>query len=259
MEWLSHWTCLWWHNANLVASNGGIFYSTGSAGAILSGTATASQVLLSGLSSAPSWSTATYPSTTSLNTILYSSSANVIGQIAAAANGVLVTNNSNVPSIQTLTAGQILIGTTGAAPTATTLTAGSNITITSVSGSITINSTGGGSSTTWTIQSAATVTMAASHGYFMQRGSAITATLPATATIGDTIQIITSRTNIGVTTIAQNSGDEIFIFNGLTTTGVGGSLVNVLNGAGITLVSSTTGSSGNTWFATNIIGDWTYV
>jgi hypothetical protein len=242
-----------------VASNGGIFYSTGSAGAILSGTATASQVLLSGLSSAPSWSTATYPSTTSLNTILYSSSANVIGQIAAAANGVLVTNNSNVPSIQTLTAGQILIGTTGAAPTATTLTAGSNITITSVSGSITINSTGGGSSTTWTIQSAATVTMAASHGYFMQRGSAITATLPATATIGDTIQIITSRTNIGVTTIAQNSGDEIFIFSGLTTTGVGGSLVNVLNGAGITLVSSTTGSSGNTWFATNIIGDWTYV
>jgi hypothetical protein len=51
-------------NASLVASNGGIFYSTGTAGAILAGTATAGQILRSGASSAPSWSTATYPATT---------------------------------------------------------------------------------------------------------------------------------------------------------------------------------------------------
>lgn len=49
-------------NASLTASNGGIVYSTASAMAILSGTATAGQILQSGLSSAPSWSTATYPS-----------------------------------------------------------------------------------------------------------------------------------------------------------------------------------------------------
>jgi hypothetical protein len=42
-------------NASLTASNGGIFYSTGSAGAILAGTATANQCLLSGSSAAPTW------------------------------------------------------------------------------------------------------------------------------------------------------------------------------------------------------------
>lgn len=47
--------------ASLTASNGGIFYSTGSAGAILSGTATANKVLMSGSSAAPSWSTPTFP------------------------------------------------------------------------------------------------------------------------------------------------------------------------------------------------------
>lgn len=48
-------------NANLTASNGGIFYSTASAGAILAGTATANKVLMSGSSTAPVWSTPTYP------------------------------------------------------------------------------------------------------------------------------------------------------------------------------------------------------
>ena len=50
-------------NANLTASNGGIFYSTATAGAILAGTATAGQMLRSGATAAPSWSTATFPST----------------------------------------------------------------------------------------------------------------------------------------------------------------------------------------------------
>lgn len=43
-------------SANLTASNGGIVYSTASALAILAGTVTAGQVLVSGSSSAPSWS-----------------------------------------------------------------------------------------------------------------------------------------------------------------------------------------------------------
>jgi hypothetical protein len=50
-------------NANLTASNGGIVYSTASAFAILGGTATAGQILRSGASAAPTWSTATYPAT----------------------------------------------------------------------------------------------------------------------------------------------------------------------------------------------------
>ena len=86
-------------NANLAASNGGIFYSTSSAGAILAGTATANQVLLSGSSTTPAWSTATYPPTTTVNQILYSSANNTIGGITTGNNGVLVTSSGGVPSI----------------------------------------------------------------------------------------------------------------------------------------------------------------
>lgn len=86
-------------NANLTASNGGIFYSTATAGAILAGTATANQILLSGASGAPSWSTATYPTTTTINQLLYSSTNNVIAGLATANNGVLITSSGGVPSI----------------------------------------------------------------------------------------------------------------------------------------------------------------
>lgn len=86
-------------NASLTASNGGIVYSTASAMAILSATATANQVLLSGSSGAPSWSTATYPSTTTANQILFSSSNNVIAGLTTANNGVLITSGAGVPSI----------------------------------------------------------------------------------------------------------------------------------------------------------------
>lgn len=88
-------------NASLTASNGGIVYSTSSALAILSGTATANQVLLSGSSTAPAWSTATYPATTTINQLLYSSSANVITGLTTANNGVLVTGATGIPSIST--------------------------------------------------------------------------------------------------------------------------------------------------------------
>lgn len=65
-------------NASLTASNGGLLYSTASAAAILAGTATAGQIPRSGSSSAPSWSTATYPATAAAGTVLAAASANTI-------------------------------------------------------------------------------------------------------------------------------------------------------------------------------------
>lgn len=85
--------------ASLTASNGGIVYSTAAALAILSGTATANRIVMSGSSAAPSWSTATYPATTTVSQLLYSSSANVITGLATANSGILNTNGSGVPSI----------------------------------------------------------------------------------------------------------------------------------------------------------------
>jgi hypothetical protein len=78
-------------SADLTASNGGIFYSTASAGAILAGTATANRMLQSGASTTPAWSTTTWPATSTINQILYSSAANTIVGLATATTAVLTT------------------------------------------------------------------------------------------------------------------------------------------------------------------------
>jgi hypothetical protein len=97
-------------NANITASNGGIFYSTGSAGALLSGTATANQVILSGSSTNPSWSTATFSSTFTASNLLYSNGANTVTGLSTANNGVLITSGTGVPSISsTLPSGITLV------------------------------------------------------------------------------------------------------------------------------------------------------
>ncbi len=87
--------------ASLTASNGGIFYSTASAGAILAGTATAQQLLMSGASTTPQWSTTTYPLTNAINTMMYASSANILGVITPANSSVLVSSAGGVPSWST--------------------------------------------------------------------------------------------------------------------------------------------------------------
>lgn len=85
-------------NASLTASNGGIVYSTASALA-LSAVGSSGQILQSGGAGAPTWSTATYPATTTINQILYSSSASVVGGITTGNYGVLNTDSSGVPSV----------------------------------------------------------------------------------------------------------------------------------------------------------------
>jgi hypothetical protein len=83
----------------LTASVGGIVYSGATNLAILSGTATAQQMLQSGASAAPAWSTAVWPSTTTINQILYSSSANVVAGLATANGSLLNTSAAGVPSL----------------------------------------------------------------------------------------------------------------------------------------------------------------
>jgi hypothetical protein len=85
--------------AALTAANGGILYSNATTAAILAPTATANQPLLSGALGAPGWSTATYPGSTTINQLLYSSAANTIVGLATGNSGVLVTSAGGVPSI----------------------------------------------------------------------------------------------------------------------------------------------------------------
>ncbi len=88
-------------NASLTADNGGIVYSSASALAILASTVTAGQIIRSGASAAPTWSTATYPSITAQGDILYSNTANVISGLAKDANATRYLSNqgtANSPS-----------------------------------------------------------------------------------------------------------------------------------------------------------------
>ncbi|MFX5743103.1 hypothetical protein ABTE37_19385, partial [Acinetobacter baumannii] len=66
--------------ASLTASIGGIVYSGASALAILAGTATASRMLLSGSSAAPTWSTSTIPTSAgaTANKVLLSDGTNYV-------------------------------------------------------------------------------------------------------------------------------------------------------------------------------------
>ena len=86
-------------SASLTASNGGIFYSTASAGAILSGTATAGKMLRSGASTAPTWSTATFPDTAGTSgKILISDGTNIVSSTptypnAAGTSGNVITSD----------------------------------------------------------------------------------------------------------------------------------------------------------------------
>lgn len=97
--------------ASLTASNGGIVYSGATNLAILNGTATARQMLQSGASTTPAWSTTTWPATSTVNRILYSSSANVIGEITTANSSILVTDSGGIPSLSTTVPAFTLGGT----------------------------------------------------------------------------------------------------------------------------------------------------
>ena len=90
----------------------GVLFGSGASAITPLGAGTALQILQSGGAAAdPAWSTATYPATTTINRILYSSAANVVDQIATANSGVLVTGGTGVPSIATDIPTAVTLGT----------------------------------------------------------------------------------------------------------------------------------------------------
>ena len=68
-------------------------------------------VLRATSASASAWSTATYPDTAAVSTILYASATNVISALATANSGILVTSGTGVPSIATDIPTAVTIGT----------------------------------------------------------------------------------------------------------------------------------------------------
>jgi len=99
-------------NANLTASAGAIPYSTASAFALLAPT-TSNKVFMSGTGTVPAWSSATYPVSTTINQILYSSADNTITGLATANSSVLVTDSGGIPSISSILPSSVQANITG--------------------------------------------------------------------------------------------------------------------------------------------------
>ena len=216
--------------ANLTASNGGIVYSGASAFAVLAGTATANQMLLSGSSTTPAWSTNTWPTTAAAGTLLTAATANTI---TASATPTLGANGG--------TGGQITLNgsTSGSAQIKVPAVAGSTVfqlpsgngssgqfLKTDGSGSLSWDSPAGAGTVTsvtcnggtTTITSSGTCAsrevLGASRAYFVATNGSDSNTGLATATSA-TVTFTNGSANITWTSHGRSAGDLVYF----TTTG----------------------------------------
>lgn len=217
------------------------------------GPGSAGQVLQSaGNAANPAYSTATYPSTTSINQILYSSAANTVSGLTATANGALITGAAGIPSIAALTDGQVIIGSSAGAPTAATITAGAGISVSNGHNSITIAGTGGGF--TWHDVTGGSATVAAQNGYIADKSTLTTFTLPTNNAIGDTIIIVGKGS--GGWSIVYTTGQNI-IFGSSTTTTTTGNLASTNANDCVWLVCTTASASAPIFTVINAVGNLT--
>ena len=87
---------------------------------------------------------------------------------------------------------------------------------------------------TWSVVTAATQAISAFNGYAGNRGTNITYTLPATASVGDRFRI--TNFGVGLPVILQNALQSINFTSSSTTVGVTGSLTGISKFASIELV-----------------------
>ncbi len=192
----------------------------------------AGQILRSaGVGAPPAFSTATYPATTTINQLLYSSAANTVAGLATANRAVLTTGATGVPVLTALaTDGQVIIGSTAGVPAAATLTAGAGISIVNAGNSITIAAT---DSTPWVDQTTTPVTIAAGTGYIANNAGLVTLNMPATAAVGDEFQVVGQ--GAGGWLLQSNTG-QIINLGSSPTTVTTGSLASTNRYDGVKLV-----------------------
>lgn len=194
----------------------------GASNAIVSvGPGSVGQVLQSGgNASNPAYSTATFPLTTTLNQILYSSAANTVSEVTAVNQAVLTTGTTGIPTLTSIaTNGQIIIGSTAGAPAAGLIT-GTAIAVTNGSNTIALAVTGGG--LTWNNVTGATQTLFSRNGYIANRATIVTFTMNA-SNLGDVFRIV----GIGAGGwILNPTGSQIFQLGNVSSTVTTGSLAS---------------------------------
>lgn len=120
--------------------------------------------------------------------------------------GVMQTNALGVVSSTKGTNGQVLIGSTAGVPAWATLTGGAGITVTGGANSITISQTSSGM--TWSSE-AANFTAAVDNGY--RCTAALTCTLPAAPTLGQTVALAQDAAAGTIIQINAGAGDVIYM------------------------------------------------
>lgn len=209
-------------NKNLTASNGAVVWCDADSFE-LTAIGAVGQILKSNGAAAPTWVTASFPASVTINDLLWSSDGTTVSSLATAASSILRTNSSGVPAWSgAMTNGQILIGSTGATPVAATITGTAGVSVTNGAGSITIS--GSGSGIGWNNVTGTSASMAADSGYVANNAGLVTLTLPATAAFGTALSVV--GLGAGGWTIAQNVGQSIIIGNVTSTVGVGGSVAS---------------------------------
>lgn len=176
--------------------------------------------------------------------------------LSAARAGIVRASTTGVVSalIDSNTDGQVLISSSVGVPAWASITPGAGISVTPGVNTITIANTSG--VMPWTEITGATLAIAVSNGYIMNRATLITATLPATALLGDIFQL--AGHGSGGWLIAQNALQSIHFGNVTTTIGVGGSLASSNAYDGIKLICITAGAS-TEWSVIYALGNLTVV
>jgi hypothetical protein len=137
-------------------------------------------------------------------------------------HGVLVGSGTGAVTVLSVgTDGQLLIGATGADPAFATVTS-SGGTVSFTTGANTLNIEAAVTPLAWSEITAATKTIVVNEGYIANRGTLITFTLPATASVGDEFAI--AGIGAGGWKVAQNASQYIILEGSTSTVGVGGSL-----------------------------------
>lgn len=153
--------------------------------------------------------TATYPTTTTINQILYSSSSNVIGEITAANNGTLISGATGIPSwLANGTTGQVLTATTGSPPSWQPVPAGGTVTDVSV---VSANGFAGSvatSTTTPAITLSTTVTGVLSGNGTAISGSAITNHNVLVAGTSNAITSVAPSATSGIPLVSNGSSAD---------------------------------------------------
>ena len=170
-------------------------------------------------------------------------------------NHALVLGNASggLTSLGVASNGQIPIGSTGADAVLATLSPGTNISISNGAGSITI-ATSGPASFSWAVITA-NQTAAVNHGYICNKAGTLALALPATAVVGDLLEVTGINTALGWQ-ITQAANQQIFFGTSSTTLGATGTLTSSATRDSVRLVCVVAGAS-TVWNVISSVGNIT--